>query len=63
MILFRAMQLCKKQTSQACLQKDVFTKLYGEKPSFAKGKHRRCDFANDALNCIIKKASTMQFCQ
>ncbi len=44
------MHIFNKYESHACLIEHIFKNVYGEKPSCAKEKPRRGDFANVALN-------------
>ena len=44
------MHIFNKYASHACMIEHIFKYVYGEKPSWAKEKPRRGDFANAALN-------------
>ena len=48
-------------TSNTCIRKNSGTYLFDEVTTWAKGKHRRCDFANGVLNsCVLTvPASTL----
>ena len=44
------MHIFNKYASHACMIEHIFKYVYGEKPSWAKERPRRGDFANVALN-------------
>ena len=39
-----------KFANHACMNEHNFENFFGEVASMSKSKHRRCDFANEALN-------------
>ena len=47
------MHIFNKYASHACMIEHIFKYVYGEKPSWAKEKPRRGDFANVALNSYV----------